>query len=319
MCRSIIVLTILLSLLVVCASASTTITVRPSSSVKASEMVKLGEIATVTGAKEDVERLNQVEIARSAVPGAARQITPGWIKTRITCAGFDAKALTIKAPLTVILVSESQQVKGADIIETAKQFITSQLSQSDLTYTLSETGTQPDSLVPAGKLELVAEESNRPASPGRQNVTVDVLVDGSLYTKKTVGLNIKASGSVLVASQSIKAKEPLTASNTRMEQRDLPSASVGYLSAIPDDGEKIASRSISAGMPITGDMLATKPAVLKGDSVIVSVRTGGVKVVVKGTASQDGLVGDDIRVSVPTSREEIHATVTQPGLVEVRI
>lgn len=319
MSRFIVALTIILSLLATCVAASTTITVRPSSAVKACEMVKLGEIATVTGAKADVERLKQVEIARSATPGAARQITPDWVKTRLSCAGFDPSSMTVKVPPTVILMSEAQQVKSADIVEVAKQFVNSQLSQSDLTYTISETGTQSDVLVPTGKLELVAEQSPRPASLGRQSVTVDVLVDGSFFMKRTIGLNIKASGLVVVASQSIKAKEPITASNTRMEQRDLPSASASYLSAIPGDTEKCASKPISAGMPITGDMLASKPAILKGDSVIVSVRTDGVKVVVKGTASQDGLIGDNIRVSVPTSPEEIHAIVTQPGLVEVRI
>lgn len=319
MSRLVIALTVILTLSATLLSAATTITIRPTSSVKPSQMVKLGEIAAVTGTKGDVERLNQVEIARSALPGSARQVTPEWIKTRLACAGFDVKTITIKAPTTVVLVSESQQVKGTDIVETAKQYITSQLSTSDIAYTLSETGAQPDIVVPTGKLELVAEQTGRTISPGRQQVSVDVLIDGSLYVKKTVGLNIKASGPVLVASQSIKAKESLSASNTRVEQRDIPSASVGYISAVPDDGAKIASKPISAGAAITGDMLAAKPAVSKGDPVIVSVRSNGVKVVVKGTASQDGLVGDSIRVSLPTTREEIQATVTQPGLVEVRI
>ena len=319
MSRLVIALTIVLALSATALSASTTITIRPTSSVKPSQMVKLGEIASVTGTKGDVERLNQVEITRSALPGSARQVTPEWIKTRLACAGFDVKAITIKAPTTVVLVSASQQVKGADIAEAARQYITSQLSQSDIAYTLSETGTQPDIVVPIGKVELVAEQTGRGNSPGRQQVCVDVLIDGALYVKKTVGLNLKASGPVLVAIQAIKAKEPLTASNTRIEQRDIPSASAGYVSAVPDDGAKIASKPISAGMAITGDMLAARPAISKGDSVIVAVRSNGVKVVVKGTALQDGLVGDSIRISVPTTREEIQATVTQPGLVEVRI
>jgi len=281
-------------------------------------MIRLGEIANITGPKAEVERLSQVEIARSAVPGAARQVTPDWIKTRLACAGIDTKAVTIKIPSTVVLVSQSQQVSGADIVQTAKQYVESQLSQGDIVYTISETGTLTDAVVPTGKVDLVAEELTHSVRPGRQAVIVDVLIDGTFFAKRTVGLNIKASGPVLIATQSIKAKEPLTAANTRVEQRDIPSASAGYINAMPE-GEKIASRSISAGMPITADMLTAKPAVVKGDPVIVSVKTDGVKVVVKGTASQDGLVGDTIRVTVPTSREEIHAMVTQPGLVEVRI
>ncbi len=298
--------------------AATTVTVQPSASVRPMQMIRLGEFASVTGPKVDVERLNQLEITRSAMPGSARQISPEWIKTRVACAGLDARSVTIKSPATIVLISASQPVKGSDIVEAAKLHVTSQLSLSDLAYTVSETGSQSDILVPAGKLELVAEQSSRAIAPGRLQVCVNVLVDGALYVKKNVGLNLKASGSVLVASHTIKAKEPLSGANTRVEMRDIASSSIGYLSAL-SDVEMIAGRSISAGTVITADMIAARPAVSKGDPVVVSVRATGVKVVVKGTASQDGMVGDNIRISVPTTKEQIGATVVQPGVVEVRI
>lgn len=319
MSRLFVSLAVVLTLSVPAFAGTVSVTVQPSASVRPLQMVKLGEIATVTGAKADVERLNQVDIARSAVPGAARQVSQEWIKARLACAGYDARAVTFKAPSTVILMSESQPVKGLEIIEAAKQYVMSQLSMSDISYTLTETGSQPDIVVPTGKLELIAEQSNRTMGPGRQQITVNVLVDGALYTKKSVGLNLKASGNVLVATRSIKAKEPLTASNTRLEVRDIPSASFGYVSALAEDNDRVASRSISAGTVITADMLATRPAVSKGDSVIVSVKSRGVKVVVKGVAAEDGCVGDSIKVSVPTTKEHIQATVTRPGLVEVII
>jgi len=300
-------------------SASTTITVKPRASVKASQMIKLGEIATVEGKADDVARLKLVEIARAPLPGCVRQIGPDWIKTRIACAGFDTKGVSIKAPKTVVLVSGSQTVKGVDIVETAKSFMTSQLSASDITYTLSTNSDQPDLLVPDGKLELAAEPMNRAISPGNQQVYVDVLVDGSLYSKKTVMLNVRASGCVLVASQPIRAKELLTASNTKIELRDIPSATNRFLTTAPEDGAKMANRPISAGTAITTDMISGKPTIAKGDPVLVVVQSGGVKVVSKGTASQDGAVGDSIRVNVPGSREEIQATVAQSGLVEVKI
>lgn len=298
--------------------AATTVTVQPSASVRPMQMIRLGEFASVTGPKGDVERLNQLEITRSAMPGSARQISPEWIKTRVACAGLDARSVTIKSPATIVLISASQPVEGSDIVEAAKLYVTSQLSLSDLAYTVSETGSQSDILVPAGKLELVAEQSSRAIAPGRLQVCVNVLVDGALYVKKNVGLNLKASGSVLVASHTIKAKEPLSGANTRVEMRDIASSSIGYLSAL-SDVEMIAGRSISAGTVITADMIAARPAVSKGDPVVVSVRATGVKVVVKGTASQDGMVGDNIRISVPTTKEQIGATVVQPGVVEVRI
>lgn len=319
MCRVLTALTIILALTATALSAATTITVQPSASVKPLQMVTLREIASVTGPKADVERLNQVEIARATVPGSARQITSDWIKTRLACSGCDLKSVTFKAPSSVILVSASQSVKGADIADAAKQYITSQLSMSDISYTVDQTGTQPDIVVPAGKLELVAEQGTRGVTPGRQQIAVDILVDGTLYVKKTVGLNLKATGMVVVATQSIKSKEPLTAANTRVEQRDIPTASAGYMSALPEGDERIASKPISAGSIITADMLGTKPAVAKGDPVVVLVRTGGVKVVVKGAASEDGVVGDTIKVSVPTTKDLILATIVQPGLVEVRI
>jgi flagella basal body P-ring formation protein FlgA len=280
-------------------------------------MVKLGEMAVLTGAKEEVEQLKQVEIARAPLPGAARRITPDWIKTRLACAGFDLKTISIKSPLTVVLVSESQTVKAADIVETAKRYVMGQLTQTDINYHLDPDTTTTDSVVSAGKVELVTEPLTCAITPGRQQLCVDVLVDGVVCSKKSVSLSLKASGPVLIATQAIKAKEALNSSNTKLEEREITTASARFLTTIPDDS-RVTNRPISAGSVISSDMIVTKPAVAKGDSVIVVVVSGAVKVVVRGIASQDGATGDNIRVSVPGSREEVQATVTEPGLVEVK-
>ena len=210
-----------LSLACAASCAQVTVTIDSRAVVKAIEMVKLGEMAVVTGSKEEASQIKQVEMARAPLPGAARKITRDWIRARLACAGFDMKTVTIKAPLNVMLVSESQTVKGADITEKARQCCLGQLPKSDINYTLVPIDNTSDAVVPSGKLELVAEPSDRAVAPGRQQVCIDVLVDGSIYTKKSVNLNLTATGPVLVATQSIRSKEPLTSSNTKIEQREI--------------------------------------------------------------------------------------------------
>lgn len=305
--------------LAVAASAATTITVKRQVSVKAMEMIKLGDIAQVSGAQSDVDRLKQVEIARAAAPGSSRQVTPDWIRNRLSCAGFDPKPMIINAPKAIVLQSASQTVKGADVVEAARQYVSGQLPQDGLIYTVTATGFQADSPAPTGQLEYVAEPVSHAIRPGRLFVWVDVTVDGTVYTRKSISLSVVASGLVLVATQPIGAKEPLTSANTKLEQRDLSNTSAGYVTVAPEDGAKAASKLIASGTIITPDMLAVRPVVTKGDPVIVMVKSGAVKVVVKGTASQDGVVGQSIRVSIPTSKEEIQATVAQAGLVEVKV
>ena len=314
--RLLLVMTLSLSLALAAQCAQVTVTLRPRAAVKATQMVKLGEMATLTGVREEAEQLRNVEIARAPLPGAARQVTPDWIKTRLACAGFDLKTITIKAPASVMLVSESQTAKSVDIIDAAKRFILGQLSQSDFNYTITTNETTADSVIPSGKLELVAEQSDRPITPGRQQVCIDLMVDGAVYTKKSMSLNIKAIGPVLVATEAIKAREALTTSNTKIEQREITTATCQLLSSIPDG--RIANRPISSGAVVTSEMVIARPAVSKGEAVTVTVRSGAVKIVVKGTASEDGATGDNIRISIPGGREEVQATVTEAGAVEVK-
>ena len=109
--------------------------------------------------------------------------------------------------------------------------------------------------VPAGKLELVAEQPNRQIGPGRPQICVNVLVDGALYGKKTVGLNVRASGPVLVATQAIRANEPVSSSNTRIEHRDITNGAASYLTALAEEGTR--SRAGAAALFATTGRWAT--------------------------------------------------------------
>ncbi len=316
--RALLTLAIGLALAVPAQGAPITITVQPKATVKAIQMIKLGEIAAITGPREQAELLKQIEIARAPLPGATRQITCAWIKNRLECARFDMKTVTIKSQAIITLVSESQTVKGSDIVEAARRFIAGQFPQGEISYSLAATETTTDATVPGGKVELTAEQPARDIEPGRQPVCVDVLIDGTLYTKKTVALTIKATGPVLVATQPIRTRESLTSLNTRIEQREITIATGKLVGALPDE-TKIANQSISAGSVILADMVSPKPLVSKGDPVTVLVTSGAVRVVVKGTASNDAALGESVRVSIPGSPEEIQGTLTQPGLVEVKV
>lgn len=312
------------------ASGSARLIIEPHALVKPSEMVRLGNIARVEGATERVEQLKSIEIARAPGPGASREITASWIRSRIRCAGVDPAdvRLVIGEPDTstrtgaserMVLTGRSQTVSGADIAEAARQAVMDRLGQE--VKCAAEVGSRlPDMLVPEGDVDLVAQPRSQvaPAKSGRQWVSVAILVDGAQYASTLAAVDVKMFGPVLVATQSIRVGEALTERNTITEEREI-TTSTQALSELPAAGAVVAARAISAGTPIAASAVTTRPDVHRGDPVLVVVRSRGVKVAVRGTATRDAAAGSAVRVVMPWNKEEIQATVVEPGLAEVTL
>ena len=313
-----------------CAAETARVVIEPQVSVKPSQMVRLGEIARIEGPQDRVRRLNDVEIARAPGPGASREVTTDWIRSRIQCAGIDRASVRICVgepaarqssgnTQRVTLVGRSQTVSGADIAEAARQAIADRMG-AEFTCTAQVDSTPSDLTVPDGAVELVARPRAQfgQLRSGRQWVSVGIVVDGVRYAESVVAVTVRVLGPVLVAAQPIRSGDALTELNTRVEEREL-TASTQFLTELPASGAAVAARALAAGTPITASCITTRPDINKGDTVVVVVRSRGVKVAVRGTAARDAAAGSAVRVVLPWSKEDIQATVIEPGLAEVRL
>ena len=147
---------------------------------------------------------------------------------------------------------------------------------------------------------------------------IDVLADGR--TLQTVPLVVQAAlrRSVVVARRTINQEAAIAATDvelipltfTRLDDLgiDDPALAIGQR----------AKRVIPEGAAIGADMLEQVPLVLRGQLVTVTSVSGSIRVVTAAKATQEGRLGDLIKVRcVDDSHQEMEAIVTGPGEVRV--
>ncbi len=147
--------------------------------------------------------------------------------------------------------------------------------------------------------------------------TLLVSCDGKRPWKMYVTTSVEITGEAVVAARPIGRGERLAANmlstqpvllNERRKQ------------AVSDPQRVVgmeARRPISAGVPVTADLLIAPPAVSRGDHVIIRARSGRFSVASRGQALAEAAVGEQVLVKNLSSSKTLRARVTAPGRVEV--
>lgn len=80
---------------------------------------------------------------------------------------------------------------------------------------------------------------------------------------------------------------------------------------------KEVRRTLMQERPIQGASLIEPRAVLKGEDVEINYELNGMKLTAAGKATQEGAIGDEIRILNKTSRKHVMAEIVAPGRVAI--
>jgi flagella basal body P-ring formation protein FlgA len=149
------------------------------------------------------------------------------------------------------------------------------------------------------------------------NVTVKVQCTGSHRWSLFASAKIKRVLPILVASRSLNRGEQLEAEDLSVEQRDVSNISYGYISGVEDAIGKQLRRPLRAGDPVRASALGAPQVISKGDQLVVTAKSGALKVVVPGIALSNGKLGQQIRVQNNHSERIFKAKVVSAGHVQV--
>ena len=152
-------------------------------------------------------------------------------------------------------------------------------------------------------------------APGSGSVTLKY--DDGAGGGRTLAVRLKWQRPAVVAARPVERGTVLTAGDLAIQTvRVLRSTP---LASSPDEVlGKAVRRNLAAGEPIALNLLSDSPIIQRGDSVIISFRTPGFSIEVRGQALDGGVEGDLIRVRNLQSKNVIQAVVVAPGRVEVQ-
>ena len=151
--------------------------------------------------------------------------------------------------------------------------------------------------------------------PGRNLVKVSCTTPSpwSIY----VPANVVWYQTVVSSRTPLQKSKPLSGGDVYLQQIKINRAGSAYYSRKQDVLGKLLKRRIGANQPLTAVLLEEADLVRKGDTVIMSARSGGIAVRTQGEALNAGAAGEQIRVKNRGSSRIVKAEVTGRGQVKV--
>jgi flagella basal body P-ring formation protein FlgA len=315
---------ILILILVICSATACTagkapevkVTPRAESTVQPAHTVSVRDIAQITGPAALARKVGDVTIGVGPLPGKRRSIPSSYVKMRLNASHLAAQ---VTGPDTFDMVGSCARWDSNAVAKAAEELVKSSLPQDGSEY---ETGVDkaPREMVTAGgsESELRTRLLSASARPGLNVVAVDAMLGGRVAATTSVSVQVRRIAEVLTAVTTIRQGEELTAQNTAWSRQDIARG----LDAIvrPQDGTEqnwVARRAINSGSAISSVDVTSPPAVKRGDTVILVVKCGAIRLMTTAEAKQDRREGESISVRPAMSEQNVTGRVIERGLVEV--
>jgi flagella basal body P-ring formation protein FlgA len=281
-----------------------------------SESLTLGQIAVVTGEESLVAKARDIELGRISVAGQIVTIDRSLILSRLACSGMPACNPVMSGADKVTVRRTAKVIKSSNIIESASSFLAGSIKEQAIAR-WEPVRTPADVILPAQtqNIELVPRLVSRGANS--QAITeVGVVADGKQIETRQVIFRAKYNTHRAITVTDVKEGVTLTANNTRIEQvvSDEPE-SMGW--SVPYG--LVAVRNLPAGT-VVGSNMAKSPqppvVIERNQTVVIRIERAGLVVTAMGKATQQGKLGECIKVRNVDSQRVILAKVNEDGTVE---
>jgi flagella basal body P-ring formation protein FlgA len=282
--------------------------------------ISLGQIANISGDdEENNQKLRQLKIGDSPVPGGSFVLTKEVINMRLAATGIDLASVMWVIPDRVTVIGESQVVSAQTLIEKGINAIRDQVGPNVKHEDLNifYVGREQDVTIPVGNATLSTSlpygiRYNTPTT-----VMVSISVNGQVITKVGLKFKVNLYRQVAVAASQVNAREIFTEDDLRYERMDTGQIAAGFFT----DKNKIlglmARRLITPGMVIT-DSMVSKPVIVKrGNMVTLTAFIGNIEVIASGQAMQDGYENQLIRIKNVSSNKIVLGKVIDEDKVQV--
>jgi len=280
------------------------------------ESLTLGKIAVITGEDALVAKANDIELGRFSNSGQIITIDRSLILSRLACSGMPACNPELSGADKVAVRQMSMVIKGSSIVESASTFLANSVKEQSIARW--ELLRMPaDVILPANvqNVELVPRLFSR-VTNGQAVIEVGVVAGGKQIETRQVIFRPKYNTQRAVTTADMNEGAALTADNTKIENviSDMPE---------PTNWSKpyglVATRYIPAGTVVGSNMAKSpRPQVIieRNQNVVIRIDRNGLVVTATGRATQQGRLGEYIKVKNVDSQRVIMAKVNEDGTVE---
>jgi flagella basal body P-ring formation protein FlgA len=280
------------------------------------ENLTLGKIAVITGEEVLVAKANDIELGRFSNSGQIITIDRSLVLSRLACSGMPACNPELSGADKVAVRQTSMVIKGSSIVESASSFLANSVKEQSIARW--ELAKMPaDVILPANtqNVELVPRLFSR-GTNGQAVTEVSIVAGGKQIETRQAIFRPKYNTRRAVTTADVNEGAALTADNTKVE---------GVISDVPEPTNwskpygLVANRNLPAGTVVGSNMAKLpRPQVIieRNQNVVIRIDKGGLLVTATGRATQQGRLGEYIKVKNIDSQRVIVAKVNEDGTVE---
>lgn len=149
--------------------------------------------------------------------------------------------------------------------------------------------------------------------------TVGVHCDGPTQWTVYVPVSIEVETSILILKRSLARRSPVDPADVELETRRVPGTEAGFITDVGNLAGRRLKRALSAGTPLTADVLVPDVLVKRGQQVTLLASSGPFEIRAQGQALTDGTEHERIRVQNVTSRKIVEGVVENSSTVRVEL
>lgn len=295
--------------------ARPTVRLKPAAGV-VGDTIRLSDVAAIDADALTATKLKAVEVGPSPLPGKSRPVGVDYVRIRLRQAKLDPAVVDEASAKSCVVTRSSQTLTTDALVDCARTYLEAHIEAGDGKLVI-EPGTRPrDIVLPAGTLELSADQSAAVSTGATRRVTVSATVDGTLVAHSDVSLRVRRYAKVAVAKATIARGTLLTNDVVEYEERDCMSLPPDVLHDTDSLDGLQAQQVIAAHAPLTKRTASEPPVIRVGDAVTIVAGAGGIKISTPGVSDENGRVGQTIRVRNTGSNTACRATVVDAKTVE---
>jgi flagella basal body P-ring formation protein FlgA len=154
---------------------------------------------------------------------------------------------------------------------------------------------------------------------GRFPMRVELYRDGEMTERGSVSLDVRRFAELLVPIQNIRRHEMLTAGMFERKRFDVTSYTEPMLTDLTQLDGCRAAQNLAAGRMVPIRRIEKTPDVEYGAPITIIGKSRLFEIRAKGTALQNGVTGETVKIKNNDSKKILTGTVTGPGTVEIDI
>ncbi|MBN1275864.1 MAG: flagellar basal body P-ring formation protein FlgA [Deltaproteobacteria bacterium] len=299
------------------ASAVTSISLFEGVEINNSEIL-LKDIAEIKGGDPSLtEKIQDIAIGRSPLPGKSRRIDRSFINLRLKQNSIDLNQVRLEGEDQVEVLRGFIEVSRTRINDIVLEYIYKNNPWEKNRLTVKSVDVKNSVILPKGKTSCRVIVPKGKNFLGTLPLTLVFEVNGEQQRSIYITADLEVLTEVVIASRPLKRRTVITEDDVRIQEMDLAVLSANTVLKSEDVLGKRTKREISPNMVFRTDLIEVPPVIKKGDTVMIIAESDSIKISMIGAARDEGCIGERIRVENIDSKKFIYAEILDPKTVKV--